>query len=203
MSVKKGSTCLGTNETLQSQRNKKQNSEKTLRCTGSTERKLKGNSIPDSNLWVSVLPCTLIDISNLSQIIADSDEQQEAKEYSRKEMTSKLNDEKLLKHLMPEDFAIGCRRPTPGNGYLEALTKDNVRVVTEEIDQVVSDGIQLKSTEIIKVDALICATGFDLSFCPRFDLIGRNGQDIHEKWKDLPEAYLSLAVPDFPNYFSR
>lgn len=164
---------------------------------------MKGNSIPDSNLWVSVLPCTSIDISNLSQIIADSDEQQEAKEYSRKEMTSKLNDEKLLKHLMPEDFAISCRRPTPGNGYLEALTKDNVRVVTEEIDQVVSDGIQLKSTEIIKVDALICATGFDLSFCPRFDLIGRNGEDIHEKWKDLPEAYLSLAVPDFPNYFSR
>ncbi|KAH7010394.1 cyclohexanone monooxygenase [Ilyonectria destructans] len=139
--------------------------------------------------------------SRFKFIIADSDEQQEAKEYSRKEMTSKLNDEKLLKHLMPEDFAIGCRRPTPGNGYLEALTKDNVRVVTEEIDQVVSDGIQLKSTEIIKVDALICATGFDLSFCPRFDLIGRNGEDIHEKWKDLPEAYLSLAVSDFPNYF--
>ncbi|KAF7554696.1 hypothetical protein G7Z17_g2715 [Cylindrodendrum hubeiense] len=139
--------------------------------------------------------------SRFKFIIADSEEQQEAKKYSRVEMTSKLNNEELLKYLMPENFAIGCRRPTPGNGYLEALTQNNVRVVTEEIDQIVSDGIQLKSSEIVKIDTLICATGFDLSFCPRFELIGRSGENIHEKWKDIPEAYLSLAVPGFPNYF--
>ncbi|KAF3804193.1 putative sterigmatocystin biosynthesis monooxygenase stcW [Colletotrichum gloeosporioides] len=134
-------------------------------------------------------------------VIADSADQKEAREYSSNEMRVKLKNEDILNYLMPKNFAVGCRRPTPGNGYLEALTKDNVRVVTKDIEKIVSKGIQLTNGEIIPVDALICATGFDLSFCPRFKLIGRDGESIDEKWKDVPEAYLSVAVPGFPNYF--
>lgn len=118
-------------------------------------------------------------------------------------MKAKLKDERILKHLMPDNFAVGCRRPTPGNGYLEALVESNVNVVTEPIARVVPEGIQLKSGEILKVTTIICATGFDLSFCPRFSLIGRNGVAIAEQWKDTAEAYLSVAVPGFPNYFSK
>ncbi|KAH7141875.1 cyclohexanone monooxygenase [Dactylonectria macrodidyma] len=134
-------------------------------------------------------------------VIADSAEQKEAREYSMNEMRTKLNDDKILDYLMPKDFAVGCRRPTPGNGYLEALTKDNVKVITNGIDEIVPNGVKLKNGEIVKLDTLICATGFDLSFCPRFRLIGRNEEAIDEKWKDMPEAYLSVAVPGFPNYF--
>ncbi|KAH0432512.1 hypothetical protein CcaCcLH18_06419 [Colletotrichum camelliae] len=134
-------------------------------------------------------------------VIADSTDQKEARAYSSNEMRVKLKNEDILNYLMPKNFAVGCRRPTPGNGYLEALTKDNVRVVTNDIEKVVPDGIRLTSGEIIPVDALICATGFDLSFCPRFKLVGRDGETIDEKWKDVPEAYLSVAVPGFPNYF--
>ncbi|VUC25597.1 unnamed protein product [Clonostachys rosea] len=134
-------------------------------------------------------------------IIANSNEQAEARRYSANEMSSKLKDKKILDSLMPKDFAIGCRRPTPGNGYLEALTESNVRVITDEIESIVPDGIKLKTSEIVNIDSLICATGFDLSFCPRFKLVGRGGCDIHEQWKDLPEAYLSVGVPGFPNYF--
>lgn len=118
-------------------------------------------------------------------------------------MKVKLGDDALLEHLMPDNFAVGCRRPTPGNGYLEALTQKNVRVITEAIDEVVPKGVKLSSGEIVDVDTIICATGFDLSFCPRFQLIGRNEESIHETWKDIPEAYLSTAVPGFPNYFSK
>ncbi|KAI8155151.1 FAD-binding monooxygenase [Colletotrichum sp. SAR 10_70] len=135
-------------------------------------------------------------------VIADSADQKEAREYSSNEMRVKLKDEDILNYLMPKNFAVGCRRPTPGNGYLEALTKDNVRVVTNDVEKIVPDGIRLTNGEIIPVDTLICATGFDLSFCPRFKLIGRDGENIDEKWKDVPEAYLSVAVPGFPNYFS-
>lgn len=118
-------------------------------------------------------------------------------------MKAKLKDERILKHLMPDNFAVGCRRPTPGNGYLEALTKPNVNVVTESIESIQPDGILLKTGELLKVQAIICATGFDLSFCPRFNLIGRNGVAIADKWKDTAAAYLSVAVPGFPNYFSK
>lgn len=118
------------------------------------------------------------------------------------EMKTKLgHDPRLVKHLIP-NFAVGCRRPTPGNGYLEALTQPNVRVVTDHIKKVVEEGIVLETGEIIKVDVFICATGFDISFFPRFPLIGRGGVSLADQWKDKPEGYLSLAVNNFPNYFS-
>lgn len=118
-------------------------------------------------------------------------------------MKSKIKDDNLVRHLMPDNFAVGCRRPTPGNGYLEALSEENVHVVTDEISQVSPEGIVLVTGEILEIDTLICATGFNISFCPRFKLIGRNGQDIEDLWGEKPEAYLSTAVPDFPNYFSK
>lgn len=118
-------------------------------------------------------------------------------------MKSKIKDENLVRHLMPDNFAVGCRRPTPGNGYLEALSEENVRVVTDEISRVLPEGIVLVTGETLEIDTLICATGFNISFCPRFKLIGRNGQDIEDQWREKPEAYLSTAVPGFPNYFSK
>jgi cation diffusion facilitator CzcD-associated flavoprotein CzcO len=139
---------------------------------------------------------------NASQIIKDSTEQEEAKRFSTKEMTSKLgSDSDLIKHIIP-NFAVGCRRPTPGNGYLEALMKPNVTVVTEEISEIVPTGIKLNSGKVVEVDVFICATGFDISFAPRFPLIGRNGTNLAEQWKTRPTAYLSLAAENMPNYFS-
>lgn len=117
-------------------------------------------------------------------------------------MKTKLgSNERLIEKMIP-DFAVGCRRPTPGNGYLEALSKPNVRVVTDHIEKIVPEGIALATGEVLKVDTFICATGFDISFSPRFSLVGKNGAKLSEQWKDMPTAYLSVAVENFPNYFS-
>lgn len=118
-------------------------------------------------------------------------------------MKSELGgDEKLIEALVPK-FPVGCRRLTPGIGYLSSLRAHNVRVVTDGIARIVPRGIQLASGEVIEVDALICATGFNVSFCPRFPLIGREG-NLQDIWtKELPKAYMSCAVPGFPNYFSK
>ena len=91
---------------------------------------------------------------------------------------------------------------TPGQGYLNALTKPNVDVRKSGIKRFVPEGIELDSGEILKVDAIICATGFDTSFCPRFPIIGRNG-NLQDQWKtSTPKAYMSCAVAGLPNYFS-
>jgi cation diffusion facilitator CzcD-associated flavoprotein CzcO len=117
-------------------------------------------------------------------------------------MKAKLGDSPIADYIIPA-FSVGCRRPTPGVGYLEALTKDNVRVVRDKIEKIVPDGIVLTTGEIIKIDTFICATGFDLSFCPRFPIIGRNGVNLAEQWKERPTAYLSMAPENMPNYFSK
>ncbi|OBT89187.1 hypothetical protein VE02_01661 [Pseudogymnoascus sp. 03VT05] len=134
-------------------------------------------------------------------IIRDSEEQEEAKRFLTHEMTTKLAAKKsLVEHIVP-DFAVGCRRPTPGNGYLEALIDPKVRVVTDEIPEIVPEGIKLVTGEVIKVDTFICATGFDISFAPRFPLVGRNGINLATQWKTRPEAYLSMAAANTPNHF--
>ena len=42
--------------------------------------------------------------------------------------------------------------------------------------------------------------GFDVSYRPRFPIVGKDGVDLKEKWSVCPESYLGLAIPDFPNF---
>lgn len=112
------------------------------------------------------------------------------------------NNENLIRSVIPTTFPAGCRRLTPGPGYLESLSADNVRVVTDNIRKILPRGIELVSGEIVELDAIICATGFDVSFCPRFPIVGRDGCNLQDRWnKELPAAYMSCAVADMPNYF--
>lgn len=113
-------------------------------------------------------------------------------------------DENLAEALTPK-YGVGCRRLTPGPNFLESLAKDNAEVVTEEIDHIEPEGLVTKDGKLHKVDALICATGFDTTYRPRFKLVGRQGVSLTDLWEDTNavEAYLALAIPGFPNYFSK
>lgn len=51
------------------------------------------------------------------------------------------------------------------------------------------------------IDVLICATGFDTTFKPRFPLIGRGGRSLADEWATEPRSSLGLAANGFPNYF--
>jgi len=93
-------------------------------------------------------------------------------------------------------------RLTPGHGYLEALSSNNVSVRKDEISEVVADGIKMKDNTIIPLDCIVCATGFDTSYRPAFPLLGKKGKDLRTEWATNPRSYLSIAAQDFPNYFS-
>jgi cation diffusion facilitator CzcD-associated flavoprotein CzcO len=109
----------------------------------------------------------------------------------------------LIKTLIPT-FPVGCRRLTPAVGYLESLSEKNVRVVSDKMVRILPNGVETHTGEVIEADTLICATGFDVSFCPRFPIIGRNG-NLQDIWRagSVPKAYMSCAAPGFPNFFSK
>ncbi|KAF5988508.1 monooxygenase [Fusarium coicis] len=131
----------------------------------------------------------------------DSELQKQAVMNFGKLMRQRLNyDEGLAEHLIPK-FPVGCRRFTPGTGFLEALVEPNVTVIKSGISQFEEDGIRTSDGQFYKVDAIVCATGFDCSFRPTFPVIGRNGQDLRDVWQDTPRHYMSVTVPGFPNYF--
>ncbi|KAG9664100.1 flavin-binding monooxygenase, partial [Aureobasidium melanogenum] len=115
-------------------------------------------------------------------------------------MKARLHDVRLQEKLVP-DWSVGCRRITPGIDYLEALNSEKVRVVHGGITKVTSRGPITEDGKEHPVDVLICATGFDTSFKPRFSLVGRSGKALVDVWKDEARAYLGIAVNDYPNYF--
>jgi cation diffusion facilitator CzcD-associated flavoprotein CzcO len=107
----------------------------------------------------------------------------------------------VVEQLMPS-FPPVCRRLTPGPGYLEALTAPNVDVISSPIREVVEDGIVTEDGVKREVDGIACATGFDTTFTSRYPIYGVNGITLAERWKSVPETYMSFAVDGFPNYFS-
>ncbi|KAI1768018.1 flavin-binding monooxygenase [Hypoxylon sp. FL1150] len=106
----------------------------------------------------------------------------------------------IAEFLIPS-FGIGCRRSTPGPGYLEALVEDNVDFITDPIETITPTGVTTKTGREVPVDALVCATGFNTSSAPPFPIYGRGGMSLQERFTPFPTAYLSLAVDQFPNFF--
>ena len=136
-------------------------------------------------------------------VLKDSSKQKEAKFEFAKIMKARLGgDEELAEKLIPK-WGVGCRRLTPGQNFLESLVKPNVEVITDEIIRIEPEGLVTADGTLHKVDALICATGFNTTYRPRFKLVGRQGIPLADLWEDTNavEAYLAMAIPGFPNYF--
>lgn len=131
--------------------------------------------------------------------LKDTTIQHEMRQNMVKQMKSKLQDDSLEQKLIPS-WGVGCRRLTPGINYLETLHKDNVKVVYGEINEVTEKGCKCDDGNEYPVDILICATGFDTSFRPRFPLIGPEGKNLKDEWAKEPKSYLGVAAPGFPNY---
>lgn len=133
--------------------------------------------------------------------IKGTPEQLAGEEFFAQNMKRRLARKPELADQLLPSFPPGCRRLTPGPGYLEALTDDKVEVIFTEIAEIDAEGIRTIDGKHRPVDAIVCATGFDTTFAPRFPIIGREGVSLSDKWREIPETYLSLATDGFPNYF--
>lgn len=52
-----------------------------------------------------------------------------------------------------------------------------------------------------QLDVIICATGFDTSYRPRFPIRGRNGVNLQDAWGKQVDVYMGIAAAGFPNMF--
>ena len=109
----------------------------------------------------------------------------------------------ILEDLVP-DFSPNCRRLTPGPGYLEAITEDNVDYIRTTIKRFTETGIETVDGVQRDVDAIFCATGANVDMVPAF-AVRANGKDLRDVWAQdgehgYPYNYLGLAVPGFPNF---
>ncbi|KAI6781281.1 putative sterigmatocystin biosynthesis monooxygenase-like protein [Emericellopsis cladophorae] len=109
--------------------------------------------------------------------------------------------EELKKFIIPK-WSPGCRRISPGDGYLEALVQPNVEPVFGGIKKMVPEGIVGEDGTLHKMDILVCATGFNVAFKPAFKLINGDGKTINEDWGESINLYMGVSAPRFPNYYT-
>jgi 4-hydroxyacetophenone monooxygenase len=84
----------------------------------------------------------------------------------------------------------------------DALLRDNVTLVTDQIERITPTGIVSNGVER-EVDIIAFATGFKANdYLWPMEVLGRGGVRIEDVWaKDGPRAYLGAMVPGFPNLF--
>jgi cation diffusion facilitator CzcD-associated flavoprotein CzcO len=134
-------------------------------------------------------------------LIEGSDNNKEAMRRTKEMMEERLKGyPELAEKLIPK-WSLGCRRLTPGNGYLESLTQDHVDLVVGYIEKITETGIQMKNGTFLECDAIVCATGFDVSFKPRYTMQGRDGRNMAKMFEKDAQGYFSLCISGFPNHF--
>jgi cation diffusion facilitator CzcD-associated flavoprotein CzcO len=110
-------------------------------------------------------------------------------------------DERLRRALTP-DYPFRCKRVLLGADYYLALQQEHVELVTDPIARVTETSIVTAGGRVVDVDAIVCATGFQTShYLSGIEVIGRDGDSLHERWGEDPSAYLGVAVSGFPNFF--
>ena len=121
--------------------------------------------------------------------------------FARRHLRKQVADAELRAKLTP-DYTIGCKRILLSDDYYPALTRDSVEVVTQGIARATATGIVDQTGRERAVDAIIYGTGFRVQdLVPPGSIFGREGQDLHARFKATPEAYKGTAVAGFPNFF--
>ncbi|OJJ42184.1 hypothetical protein ASPZODRAFT_2122686 [Penicilliopsis zonata CBS 506.65] len=116
-------------------------------------------------------------------------------------MRSKLaGNPELIDRLIPQT-EVGCRRLSPGDGYLEALQESNAGWCFDKIECITPTGIRTSDGAEHEFDLIVCATGFETSFVPGWEMMGRDGRTPAKDWAETPQAYFSLCAGGMPNYF--
>jgi 4-hydroxyacetophenone monooxygenase len=116
----------------------------------------------------------------------------------------KVRDAPELRAKVLPDYPPMVRRMVTDNGWYDALLRPNVDLVTDRVDCFTATGIVTADGAAREFDVVILAAGFQVSryFWP-VQYTGRDGSTLEQLWaEDGARAYLALALPGFPNFFS-
>ena len=100
-----------------------------------------------------------------------------------------------------------CKRPCFHDDYLPTFNRPNVSLVDthgEGVERITERGVIANGREY-PLDCLIYSTGFDASspFAKRisFDIVGRDGLALKDKWENGARTFHGYATNGFPNLF--
>ena len=110
--------------------------------------------------------------------------------------------DKILRQQLQPDFQVGCKRVIVNTTFYPAIQQDNAHLVRDGIAEITPEGVLTSDGKLHKCDVLILSTGFNaLSYMRPMALKGSDNVDIEDAWKDKVEAYRSVLLKGYPNFF--
>jgi cyclohexanone monooxygenase len=98
-----------------------------------------------------------------------------------------------------------CKRPLFSDDYLQAFNKHNVTLVDTDgrgVERITETGLVVNG-KAFDLDAIVFATGFDVGASPtkvgEYELIGRNGLTLEQKWAKGVRTVHGTQMAGFPN----
>jgi cyclohexanone monooxygenase len=127
-------------------------------------------------------------------------------EQIRARVDSVVRDPETAEALKPY-YRQFCKRPCFHDEYLDTFNRPNVTLVDTKgrgVERITPKGVVARGVEY-ECDCLIFATGFevgtDYSRRAGYEIYGRNGASLTEKWKDGVTTLHGMFTRGFPNCF--
>jgi cation diffusion facilitator CzcD-associated flavoprotein CzcO len=113
----------------------------------------------------------------------------------------------LVAEALKPYYNIWCKRPCFSDEYLPTFNRPNVTLVDTDgrgVDRITPTGVVAAGQEY-ELDCLIYATGFEVGTAytrrSAYDLVGRDGVLLSEKWRDGASTLHGMMTRGFPNVF--
>jgi len=163
--------------------------------------------------WTSItkklLSMRLNNTSGLSR--EELDETMELADFAKMEevraRVDAIVDDRATAEALKPWYRQFCKRPCFHDEYLQTFNRDNVTLVDTHgngVERITDRGVVVDGIEY-ELDCLIFATGFevgtDYSRRVGFEIVGREGLTLTDKWADGVRTFHGLHVHGFPNCF--
>lgn len=140
-----------------------------------------------------------------SDLLTNQAANDEVADFVRGKIAGIVEDPDTAQRLMPRGYPILARRPCFDSGYYETFNLPHVRLVdclADPIVEMTEKGIRTATREV-ELDVVILATGYDAltGALLAFDVEGRGGLRLRDKWADGSRSWLGLMLAGFPNLF--
>lgn len=148
-------------------------------------------------------------LGTFSDLLFNEEANEQVAEFIRGKIGEVVKDPTTAEALKPRGYPVFARRPCLDSSYYETYNLPHVHLVDltkEPIVEITERGVRVGSggaTREIELDMLILATGYDglTGALTAFDVVGKRGETVNQKWKDGAHSYMGLMLEGFPNLF--
>lgn len=144
-------------------------------------------------------------LGTFSDLLFNEEANHHVAEFIRSKISEVVKDPVTAEALKPQGYPVFARRPCLDSSYYETYNLPHVHLVDlnrEPIVEITERGVRTATREI-ELDMLILATGYDglTGALTAFDVVGRRGETVNQKWKHGAYSYMGLMLEGFPNLF--